>query len=299
METCWCLFLLATLAVAATEPATWSAREVDAAMERARESLETRTYAEAHSARMRRDIAETGPAGGGCPYASLRHQRSRRATREAVELARVAQLFEETTRELLRSSSGDSWSDDALARLEATDLSSTALSGFCPLTNVTCNSSQEIPRSRREPTRTVSVPHAWPADGSPLPNARRISFTVHPNVSNPATTITHMVMQLGQFIDHDFALAPLMPDPGEIVDLGNPNNVIDCCSPGRRNASNCFSFDIPSDDPFYARFNQTCMNLPRSAPCTRCTLGQRQQQDILTFLHRHVLKSTGVRRRTR
>ncbi|KAL1438784.1 hypothetical protein MTO96_047713 [Rhipicephalus appendiculatus] len=303
METCWCLFLLATLAVAATEPATWSAREVDAAMERARESLETRTYAEAHSARMRRDIAETGPAGGGCPYASLRHQHSRRATKEAVELARVAQLFEETTRELLMSS-GESWRDDAVERLDATDLSSTALSGFCPLTNVTCNSTK---RYREADGRCNNLQNpGWgsanscmnrllPAayqdgvssprvavDGSPLPNARKISYTVHPNVSNPATNITHMVMQLGQFIDHDFALAPLMPDPGEIVNLGNPNNVIDCCSPGRRNASNCFSFDIPSDDPFFARFNQTCMNLPRSAPCTRCTLGQRQQQDILT-----------------
>ncbi|XP_037529170.1 chorion peroxidase [Rhipicephalus sanguineus] len=290
METCWCVFFLATFTVATTGAVSWSAREVDAAMEIARESLEA--YAEAHSARVRRDTAEAGRAGG-CPFASLRHQHSRRATEEAVELARVAELFEETTRELLRSS-GETWSEDVVERLAATDISSTALSGFCPLTNITCNSAR---RYREADGRCnnlqnpgwgsanscmnrllppayqdgVSSPRVA-ADGSPLPNARKISYTVHPNVSNPATDITHMVMQLGQFIDHDFALAPLMPDPGEIVDLGNPNNVIDCCSPGRRNASNCFSFDIPSDDPFYAPFNQTCMNLPRSAPCTRCTL---------------------------
>ncbi|KAL3206146.1 hypothetical protein MRX96_040363 [Rhipicephalus microplus] len=100
------------------------------------------------------------------------------------------------------------------------------------------------------------------ADGSPLPNARLVSYTVHPSVSNPAIDITHMVMQLGQFIDHDFALAPLMPDPGEIVELGNPNQAVDCCSPDRRHASNCFSIDIPRDDPFFSRFGQTCMNVP-------------------------------------
>lgn len=243
-------------------------------------------------------------ASGGCPYASLRHQHSRRATKEAAQLARVARLFEETSRELLRSFSSENWSDDAVERLEAVDLSTTALSGYCPLTNVTCDPSKRY-RDADGTCNNLQNP-AWgsanscmnrllpPAyqdgvssprvavDGSPLPNARKISYMVHPNVRNSATNITHMVMQLGQFIDHDFALAPLMADPGEIVDLGNPNNVIDCCSPGRRNASDCFSIEIPSDDPFFARFNQTCMNLPRSAPCTRCTLGQRQQQDILT-----------------
>ncbi|KAH7976568.1 hypothetical protein HPB52_016231 [Rhipicephalus sanguineus] len=182
---------------------------------------------------------------GGCPFASLRHQHSRRATEEAVELARVAELFEETTRELLRSS-GETWSEDVVERLAATDISSTALSGFCPLTNITCNSAR---RYREADGRCnnlqnpgwgsanscmnrllppayqdgVSSPRVA-ADGSPLPNARKISYTVHPNVSNPATDITHMVMQLGQFIDHDFALAPLMPDPGEIVDLGNASS---------------------------------------------------------------------------
>lgn len=308
METLWRICFLATFAVVATVSASgsWSpsAREVDAAMEKARESLRARRHAEAHSARMRRDVAEAGRAAG-CPMASMRHQHSRRATTEAVELAEVARLFEETTKELLRSySDSESWTEVEIARLEAADIDSTALSGYCPLTNVTCNSTRKYREADGKCNNLqnpgwgsaascmnrllpadyqdgVSSPRVA-ADGSALPNARKISYTVHPNVSNPATNITHMVMQLGQFIDHDFALAPLMPDPGEIVNLGNPNNVIDCCSPGRRNASNCFSIDIPSDDPFFAAFNQVCMNLPRSAPCTRCTLGQRQQQDILT-----------------
>ncbi|XP_070395924.1 salivary peroxidase/catechol oxidase-like isoform X1 [Dermacentor albipictus] len=302
MEVLWRVCFLATFAVVATASASgsWSpsAKEVDAAMEKARETLR----AEAHSARMRRDTGEAGRAAG-CPSASVRHQHSRRATREAVELAQVARLFEETTKELLRSySDSESWAE--VERLEATDINSTALSGYCPLTNVTCNLTRKYREADGKCNNLqnpgwgsaascmnrllpadyqdgVSSPRVA-ADGSPLPNAREISYTVHPNASNPATNITHMVMQLGQFIDHDIALAPLMPDPGEIVNLGNPNNVVDCCSPGKRNAPNCFSIDIPSDDPFFARFNQVCMNLPRSAPCTRCTLGQRQQQDILT-----------------
>ncbi|KAL3170966.1 hypothetical protein MRX96_013872 [Rhipicephalus microplus] len=262
METC-CLFLLATFAVASA--ASWSSREVDAAMERAREEI-------------RMDAARTPEdrASGGCPYASLRHQHSRRATKEAAQLARVARLFEETSRELLRSFSSENWSDDAVERLEAVDLSSTALSGYCPLTNVTCDPAKRY-RNADGTCNNLQNP-AWgsanscmnrllpPAyqdgvssprvavDGSPLPNARKISYMVHPNVRNSATNITHMVMQLGQFIDHDFALAPLMADPGEIVDLGNPNNVIDCCSPGRRNAPDCFSIEIPFGRPFLRSF---------------------------------------------
>lgn len=233
------------------------------------------------------------------------HQHSRRATKEAAEHDEMARIFEETTRELLRSySEGDSWRQDEVERMTEVNLSSTALSGFCPLTNVTCNATKKYREAdgrcnnlqnpgwgsagscmnRLLPAAYadgVSSPRVA-ADGGPLPNARKISYTIHPNASNPATNITHLVMQIGQFIDHDFALAPLVPDPGEIINLGNPNNVIDCCSPSRRNSSDCFSIDLGPDDPFFARFNQTCMNLPRSAACTRCTLGQRQQQDALT-----------------
>lgn len=38
----------------------------------------------------------------GCPFSSQRHLHSRRATKEAVQNAEVARLFEETTRELMR-----------------------------------------------------------------------------------------------------------------------------------------------------------------------------------------------------
>lgn len=56
---------------------------------------------------------------------------------------------------------------------------------------------------------------------SRLPNPRVISrvVNVHRNVSAP--NYTHMVMQIGQFLDHDTALAPMEEDPGEIINLGS------------------------------------------------------------------------------
>ncbi|OQR70374.1 peroxidasin-like [Tropilaelaps mercedesae] len=117
---------------------------------------------------------------------------------------------------------------------------------------------------------------------SRLPNARIVSriVNVHRNVSAP--NFTHMLMQVGQFLDHDLALAPMEEDPGEIVNLGNPNNPIDCCSEDRRYGPECFSFELPQNDAFFGAYGQTCHNMPRSAPCSTCQLGYREQQDALT-----------------
>ncbi|CAN8001095.1 unnamed protein product, partial [Ixodes hexagonus] len=241
----------------------------------------------------------------GCPFASQRHLHSRRATREARENAAVAALFEETTRELIRSvqeSSLEARAEDV--DFESVSVAGTALAATCPQPNITCDAN--LPYRRPDGTCNNLRNPGWGSAGScmrrllppayqdgissprvavgggPLPNARLISYTVHSDVNNPAINFTHMVMQIGQFIDHDFALAPLMPDPGEIVNLGNPNSVIDCCSPSTRNMSECFSIDVPPGDPFFTQFNNTCINMPRSAPCSRCNLGYRDQQDILT-----------------
>ncbi|KAH7973794.1 hypothetical protein HPB49_005305 [Dermacentor silvarum] len=245
-------------------------------------------------------------ASSGCPFAAQQHGHSRRATRAAVQHAEVARLFEETTRQLLSSRSGEEARQDA-SSLAGASVSGTALADACPQPNLACNANKKYReadgscnnlqnpgwgRAGSCMTRLLTPAYSdgvgkprVAADGSALPNARKISYTVHPDVNNPATDITHMVMQFGQFIDHDLALAPQEPDPQEIVNLGNPSNVIDCCSPSTINMAECFSIAIPADDPFFAAFGKTCMNMPRSAPCTRCTLGTdgyREQQDILT-----------------
>ncbi|KAH9363567.1 hypothetical protein HPB48_005900 [Haemaphysalis longicornis] len=255
----------------------FSRAEIDAATERARENLRAKRHADLHRIRSRREAG-------------------------AAQHAEVARLFEETTRELLRSAPAEGSRQDT-NDIGAVSLDGTTLSNQCPQPNIvcsptkpfreadgSCNNLQNPGWGRAGSCMNRLLPPAYSdgiskprvaANGAALPNARYISYTVHPDANNPATNITHMVMQLGQFIDHDFALAPLEPDPQEIVNLGNPNNPIDCCSPSRRNMSECFSITIPSGDPFFAAFGQTCMNMPRSAPCTRCNLGK--PHDAFTF----------------
>ncbi|KAG0415140.1 hypothetical protein HPB47_007693 [Ixodes persulcatus] len=117
--------------------------------------------------------------------------------------------------------------------------------------------------------------------GKELPNARLVSSTVHPDRTVPSPRFSHMLMQFGQFMDHDVALAPLEAHPGEIRNLGNPNNPIDCCTPERWVLPECYSIAVPEGDEFFGALGQTCLNMPRSAPCS-CKLGYREQQDALT-----------------
>ncbi|CAN8006647.1 unnamed protein product, partial [Ixodes pacificus] len=61
----------------------------------------------------------------------------------------------------------------------------------------------------------------------------------------------------------------------------DPNNPIDCCTPERWVLPECYSIAVPEGDEFFGALGQTCLNMPRSAPCS-CKLGYREQQDALT-----------------
>ncbi|KAK8778754.1 hypothetical protein V5799_019907 [Amblyomma americanum] len=239
-----------------------------------------------------------------CP-ASARHMQTRVAKDKAVAMDEMAHLFEETTR-ILSHKMKMFWEDEfhGLAR---TDLSGSRLELVrerCQrLSNHVCRqgpfreadgscNNLEHPdwgaafscMRRLLPPRYadgVSAPRISETGGE-LPNPRMVSTTVHVDLDRPSRDTTHMLMQWGQFLDHDFALAPISSVPGEIVDLGNPNDVIDCCSTETRNSPRCFSFDIPPTDHFFGKYGEHCMNFPRSARCPLCSLGPRQQMDSLT-----------------
>ena len=84
-----------------------------------------------------------------------------------------------------------------------------------------------------------------------------------------------MVMQWGQFIDHDFAMTPQYKGPD--------NSPIDCSScDSPRHHRGCFPILVPQADPFYPRSaGRRCMKFLRSLPGQQ-TLGARQQLNAVS-----------------
>ncbi|KAL7637821.1 UNVERIFIED_CONTAM: hypothetical protein RMT77_011433 [Armadillidium vulgare] len=121
------------------------------------------------------------------------------------------------------------------------------------------------------------------SEGDLLPNARRISSVVHRSLNNPSSFITQMVMQWGQFLDHDLT-STAQP-------RGFNDSVPKCCNEetGRpvedhEMHPDCFPILIPKEDSFYSQWNHTCMEFLRSSPAPRpnCALGPRDQINQVT-----------------
>ena len=120
--------------------------------------------------------------------------------------------------------------------------------------------------------------------GEPLPNPRTISTKVHKESRDETVQFTMMVMQWGQFIDHDLTSTPQA--------RGFNRSLIRCCSENGKMLDNpdeflhpdCVPINIPSDDRFYSQFNATCMEFVRSSPAPRpdCSLGPRDQINQIT-----------------
>lgn len=101
-----------------------------------------------------------------------------------------------------------------------------------------------------------------------LPNPRWISQKNHPDNDNPDARFTHMVMQFGQFLDHDITVTP-------------HDERIDCCIEEKTDAR-CFVIPIPPRDRFYSWVNYTasCINFVRSTPV--CQQKIREQYNGIT-----------------
>ncbi|XP_022650761.1 peroxidase-like isoform X2 [Varroa destructor] len=239
-----------------------------------------------------------------CP-AAQRHMQFRAAKSQAIHMDDMSSIFEETTK-ILSKKMKMFWEDEfhglARANLAGSKLEHAAqqchhhsnlicsdkpyrtADGSCNnLEHAEWGKSFTCLRRLLPPRYAdgVSMPRISET-GLQLPNPRLVSTTIHVDLDRPSRHVSHMLMQWGQFLDHDFALSPIMSHPEEIVDLGNPNDVVDCCSPNKRHDPKCFSFDIPENDKFFSKYGEHCMNFPRSARCPQCALGPRQQIDALT-----------------
>ncbi|RWS06153.1 Peroxidase-like protein [Dinothrombium tinctorium] len=108
--------------------------------------------------------------------------------------------------------------------------------------------------------------------GRPLPNARHISSQLHFQ-REVYGDYTHILMQWGQFLDHDMSFVPTFQ---------SRQGVIDCCEGS--GSENCFAIPIRNDDPFYSRFGRTCMGFVRSAPCLTCNVPRQQINQLTSFI---------------
>ncbi|KAJ2939225.1 hypothetical protein O0L34_g8537 [Tuta absoluta] len=115
-------------------------------------------------------------------------------------------------------------------------------------------------------------------NGFQLPSAREISALVHEDQHAENAGITHLLMQWGQFLDHDITSSS--------QSRGFNGSVPRCCKDGGRDfVSNeflhpeCFPIPVPPSDPFYGPRGVRCLDFVRSSPAPRddCALGWREQ----------------------
>ena len=121
------------------------------------------------------------------------------------------------------------------------------------------------------------------ADTKSLPSARlvgrccqstgvgnpQVSLTFHPDAPLDSTLVTHMVTQLGQFLDHDITLTP-------------EEEAEDCCQ--HPDTHGCFPIVLPQDDVFFSRLStpQTCLQFTRSTAFCEGLSSPREQMNAIT-----------------
>ena len=112
-------------------------------------------------------------------------------------------------------------------------------------------------------------------DLNSLPNARQISRTIHSEKNSPSKIFTHMVMQFGQFIDHDIGHTPTA--------VGPFNREPKCCGEEKMHPD-CLPIEISESDGYFSQYNVTCHEFVRSLAASRpgCKLGPREQMNQLT-----------------
>ena len=149
--------------------------------------------------------------------------------------------------------------------LDKNNLSLPVTSGICGLSNHPL--SFEFLYRVCRPSKMI---HKMFLDGSStptsgLPSARTISNFLHRNTAPPTDPrFTLMLMQFGQFVDHDLSFTPEV----------NLDLEAGCCEDPAASPE-CFPITVPQPDPDFSAA-ETCKDLVRSAP--HCSSGTVRQQ---------------------
>eukprot|EP00095_Tigriopus_kingsejongensis_P000560 maker-scaffold776_size99073-snap-gene-0.17 protein:Tk00560 transcript:maker-scaffold776_size99073-snap-gene-0.17-mRNA-1 annotation:"hypothetical protein DAPPUDRAFT_312923" len=121
---------------------------------------------------------------------------------------------------------------------------------------------------------SLHLPRISVVNGLELPSARRVSLATTETNTAVDNEHTVLVMQMGQFIDHDLT--------------HTPNHGQNCCGrdgsfPASFDAEKCFPIRMDQNDPFW-KGRKTCMSLARSlaSPGLKCSLEFRQQMNQIT-----------------
>jgi len=109
---------------------------------------------------------------------------------------------------------------------------------------------------------------------SGLPSPRKISDVVFDEGEDSRQTEsrknTHMVMQWGQFIDHDI--------------ISTSKYSFDCCDEAIRNHPRCFPIDVSPEDSFFSQFGKTCLDFTRSNVFCKSSEKVEQYNAATSFL---------------
>ncbi|KAK7105906.1 chorion peroxidase-like [Littorina saxatilis] len=149
----------------------------------------------------------------------------------------------------------------------------------------TCNhafnlGSAETPLRRMLPAAyadKTNAPRSRGKHGQPLPSPTDVSRILHTD-QDTFNGFSVMMMQWGQFIDHDFALAPVKTETNEAMRCCGPAGSV----PARLKSRDCMPIVITDADK---RFRGKCMEFSRSIAATTpsgAKMSPREQVNSLT-----------------
>ncbi|XP_063981549.1 chorion peroxidase-like isoform X2 [Diachasmimorpha longicaudata] len=119
--------------------------------------------------------------------------------------------------------------------------------------------------------------------GRPLPSPRDISVLIHEDRNIPLASVTHMLMQWGQFVDHDITAVA--------QSRGFNGTFPQCCrnrgaefQPPEFMHPDCLPIIVNPQDRFFGRQGVRCLEFVRSGPAPRenCGFGPREQLSQVT-----------------